>query len=184
AEAIARLDHPNVVRIHDFGEHNGLPYFSMEFVDGGSLKQLLVRQRLSSLEAAQLIEKLAWALQYVHQRGIVHRDLKPANILLVSGAASHHATTYQPKIVDFGLVKQLDAETASTVSGAIMGTAPYMAPEQADGRNSDIGPLTDVYALGAILYELLAGRPPFQGETRLETINKVLRDEPVPPSRL
>jgi serine/threonine protein kinase len=183
AEAIARLDHPNVVRIFDFGEHDGLPYFSMEFVDGGSLKQRLRQQRLSPLEAAQLVETLAWAMQYVHQRGIVHRDLKPANILLVSGEGTPDSAP-QPKIADFGLVKHLDAETASTLSGAIMGTAPYMAPEQADGRNSDVCPLTDVYALGAILYELLAGRPPFQGPTPVETINRVLRDEPVPPTRL
>ncbi len=176
ARAVAALDHPHVVRIYDYGEYQGLPYFSMEFLDGGSLADRLRGRRLAAAEAARLIETLARAIHAVHQRGIIHRDLKPANILLTADGAA--------KIADFGLAKRLDEDQGLTETGAAMGTASYMAPEQAEGRKDRIGPLADVYALGAILYETLTGRPPFLAATRELTICQVLFDEPLPPSRL
>src|SRR5262249_6825137 len=147
AEAVARLDHPNVVRIYDFGEHNGLPFFSMEFVEGGSLAKKLQGGPLPPEEAARGAEILARAMDYVHQHHIVHRDLKPANVLLAADGT--------PKVTDFGLAKRLDKDGGLTATYAVMGTASYMAPEQAGGKTRDIGPPTDVYALGAILYEML-----------------------------
>ncbi len=176
AAALARLQHPNIVQIHEVGEHEGRPYFSMEFVDGGSLAQRPGGAPLPAREAARLVRTLAGAVHAAHQKGVVHRDLKPANVLLGSDGT--------PKVTDFGLAKRLDGPGGSTQSGAILGTPSYMAPEQAAGRGKQIGPAADVYALGAILYELLTGRPPFRAATAVETLVLVQAEEPVPPSRL
>jgi serine/threonine-protein kinase len=193
AEAVAHLQHPNIVHIHEVGEGDGRPYFSMEYLEGGSLARMLAHRPQPPHSAAQLVENLARAMHYAHERGILHRDLKPANILLVSGgmvsgesSTTHHSllTTHQPKISDFGLAKRLQPEPGQTRSGVILGTPSYMAPEQAACRSKEIGPATDVYALGAILYEMLSGRPPFQGETALETVQQVQWEEAVSPRRL
>jgi WD40 repeat protein len=175
AEAIARLQHPNIVQIHEVGEHQGLPFFSLEYCPGGSLERKLGGTPLPAREAAALVEVLARAMQAAHAKGVIHRDLKPANVLLAEDGT--------PKVTDFGLAKKLD-EAGQTATGAVMGTPSYMAPEQAGGRSAAIGPPCDVYALGAILYEGLTGRPPFRGPTTMETVMQVLADEPVPPTQL
>jgi WD40 repeat protein/serine/threonine protein kinase len=216
AEAVAQLQHPNIVQIYDIGEHQGLPFFAMELVEGPSLAEQLGHGTLNPRTAAQLIEALARAIHVAHERGIIHRDLKPANVLLaaapmgtvdVTAAATlTHAsaqwgvvlaapggppTRYIPKITDFGLAKRLDEEHSHTQTGALLGTPSYMAPEQALGAapsgsraQQPVGHPVDLYALGAILYELLTGRPPFLADTPLDTVLQVLRDDPVPPVRL
>jgi serine/threonine protein kinase len=176
AAAIARLSHPHIVRIYDCGEEDGLPFFSMEFIEGGTLANKLAGGPLPPSEAAELVEILARTMHFVHEQDIVHRDLKPANVLLTALGV--------PKIADFGLVKRMDKETDYTRTGAILGTASYMAPEQAAGRTKEIGPHTDIYALGAILFEALTGQPPFRAETRELTMLQVMLDEPQPPTRL
>jgi tRNA A-37 threonylcarbamoyl transferase component Bud32 len=175
AEAIARLRHPNIVQVYEVGDHEGKPYFSLEFCSGGSLEKKLNGTPLPPREAASLVETLAKAMQAAHEQHVIHRDLKPANVLLAEDGT--------PKITGFGLAKKLD-EAGQTQSGAIMGTPSYMAPEQAGGTPSQIGPLADVYALGAILYECLTGRPPFKAPTSLDTILQVVGDEPVPVRQL
>jgi Tol biopolymer transport system component len=176
AEAAARLQHPHIVQIHDIAEHQGRPYFSMEYLPRGSLAQRLGGTPLPARQAAALVEALARAVQVAHERGVVHRNLKPANVLLAADG--------QPKVGDFGLAKWLDGSGGQTHTGAVMGTPSYMAPEQAAGRAKDVGPAADLYALGAILYEALTGRPPFKAATQVETIQQVLSAEPVPPARL
>jgi tetratricopeptide (TPR) repeat protein len=176
AEAVARLVHPHIVQIYEVGEQDGLPYFSLEFVAGGSLAKKLAGKPQPAREAAQLVETLARAMHFAHQHGIMHRDLKPANVLLTSDGV--------PKITDFGLAKRLEADSSQTRSGTLVGTPSYMAPEQARGQVREVGPPADVYALGAILYELLTGRPPFLAATVLDTLEQVRSQEPVPPSRL
>ncbi|MDB5312252.1 MAG: pknB 25 [Gemmataceae bacterium] len=186
AEAAARVRHPNVVQIHEVGEHAGQPYLAMEFVGGGSLDQHLAGRPQPAPAAAELVRTLALAVAHAHEQKIVHRDLKPANILLANDSAGGEGATapLHPKITDFGLAKRLDTEsTAWTRDGAVVGTPNYMAPEQAAGRVQDVGPATDVYALGATLYELLTGRPPFRADTWDQTIRQVLHDEPTPPTR-
>jgi eukaryotic-like serine/threonine-protein kinase len=173
AEAVARLQHPNIVQIYEIGEHAGCPYLALEFVPGGSLEKKLTSTPMAPRQAAQLVRTLALAIHSAHQQNIIHRDLKPANILLAADGT--------PKIADFGLAKRLDEASAQTRTGSVMGTPSYMAPEQAEGRTRDIGPRTDVYALGAILYELLTGQPPFFGATLLETLEQVRSHEPMPP---
>jgi hypothetical protein len=174
AQAVARLHHPNIIQIYEVGEA-GQPYFSLEFCEGGSLAQQLDGTPLPPLKAAELVETIAKAMDTAHQAGIVHRDLKPANILLTADGT--------PKVTDFGLAKQLDTG-GQTASGLVMGTPSYMAPEQAGGKGKTVGPAADVYALGAILYELLTGRPPFKAATPLETVLQVVADDPAPPRQL
>ncbi len=176
AEALASLQHPHVVQIYEVGEHDGCPYLALELVEGGSLDERPTRAPYSPTQAAQLVETLARAMHAAHQHGIIHRDLKPANVLLTTDGI--------PKITDFGLAKRLEDDSGQTQMGAILGTPCYMAPEQAAGDLKAIGPLADVYALGAILYELLTNRPPFRGLTSLETLEQVRTAEPVPPRRL
>jgi tetratricopeptide (TPR) repeat protein/tRNA A-37 threonylcarbamoyl transferase component Bud32 len=175
AEAVAQLQHPNIVQIFEVGEHEGLPFFSLEFVDGGSLAQKLGGKPRPPREAAGVVELLALAMAEAHQHGIIHRDLKPANVLLTADGL--------PKLTDFGLAKRLEGDSELTKSGTIMGSPSYMSPEQARGEQDRIGPLSDLYGLGAILYELLTGRPPFVGTSMLETLYQVRHEEPVPPSR-
>jgi hypothetical protein len=176
AEADARLRHSNIVQIYHIGEHDGQPYFEMEYVDGGSLAERLDGAPRAPRGAARLVETLARAMAEAHRRGVVHRDLKPGNILLTSEGA--------PKVADFGLAKLLNVESGLTRTDSILGSPSYMAPEQAEGKTKEVGPAADIYALGAILYELLTGRPPFRGATVLDTLQQVKTAEPVPPSRL
>jgi WD40 repeat protein/tRNA A-37 threonylcarbamoyl transferase component Bud32 len=176
AEAVASLQHPHIVQIFEVGRHAGLPFFALEYLEGGSLQDKLRGASLPPREAAQLVETLARAMHAAHGRGIVHRDLKPANVLLDRDGRA--------KITDFGLARRVEGGAGLTQSGAIMGTPSYMAPEQAAGRSKEVGPAADVYALGAVLYECLTGRPPFKAATALDTVLQVLSEEPVPPRRL
>jgi eukaryotic-like serine/threonine-protein kinase len=176
AQAIASLQHPDIVQIHDVGQAGGLPYFSLEFIDGRSLAAQIDGRPQDITLAAWITRKLARAIHAAHLQGIVHRDLKPANILLT--------TDGRPKIIDFGLAQRLGDDTDQTRSGTIVGTPDYMAPEQARGQADNAGPLVDQHALGAILYELLTGRPPFRGSTPADTLEQVCTQEPVPPRRL
>jgi serine/threonine-protein kinase len=179
AEAVARLQHPNIVQVFEVGEHDGLPFFSQEFCAGGSLDRRLRGTTLAALEAAAVVEALARAMHAAHQRNVIHRDLKPANVLLAGGGAEKPLAELTPKIADFGLARKTDT-TGQTHTGAVIGTPSYMAPEQAEGRTAEHGPLVDVYALGAILYECLTGRPPFKAATAVETLLQVVGSEPVP----
>ena len=175
AVALAELHHPNIVQIYEVGEDRGQPFFSLEYVDGGSLATKIGGVPQSPDEAAPLVEALAHAMESAHRLGIVHRDLKPANVLLTAAG--------EPKISDFGLVKRLADDAGQTQSGSILGSPGYMAPEQAEGRTREVGPLADVYGLGAILYHLLTGRPPFRAATVLDTLQQVRSQEPIPPSQ-
>jgi len=175
AEAVAQLAHPNIVQIYEIGEQGGCPFLALEYVSDGSLAQHLDGTPLSPKQAAETVLALARAVHHAHEKGIVHRDLKPANVLLADGV---------PKIADFGLAKRADSNQAHTLTGTILGSPSYMAPEQAAGQTDKIGPATDVYALGVILYEMLTGRPPFKGSTLLETIDQVREHDPVPPRYL
>jgi predicted Ser/Thr protein kinase len=172
AEAIARLRHPNIIQIYEIGEADGHAYFAMEYVEGGNLSR---RKDWTPQAAARMVETLARAVHHAHLQKIVHRDLKPSNVLLTVDG--------EPKVTDFGLAKRLDASSGNTKTGAILGTPGFMAPEQALGRGKQVGPTADVWALGAILYKLLTGRPPFQEGTAFDTLMAVGNDEVVPPRR-
>jgi len=176
AESVARLKHPNIIQIYEVGEHDGQPFFSLEYAEGGSLARRLAGRPQPPLQAAQTLAILARAVHAAHQCGIIHRDLKPANVLLTADDV--------PKVTDFGLAKQLGEESGQTRSGVIMGTPSYMAPEQAMGKAGAVSAATDIYALGAILYELLTGRPPFSSENSFDTLQQVLLVEPVHPIQL
>jgi eukaryotic-like serine/threonine-protein kinase len=176
AKAAGRLQHPSVVQLYDFAEHNGLPYVVMEYVNGGSLAKKLVDGPLSFHEAAELSQKVAEAVEFAHQNQVIHRDLKPSNILLAADGS--------PKISDFGLAKLLDDASDLTQTDTVLGTPSYMSPEQASGDRAEIGAPTDIYAIGAILYETITSQPPFSGENKIETIRMVREELVVPPSSL
>jgi tRNA A-37 threonylcarbamoyl transferase component Bud32 len=176
AEAVARLHHPNIVQIYDFGETDGRPFVALEFLEGGSLADRLKGTTWPGRAAAELAATLASAMHAAHQAGIVHRDLKPSNVLFDGGGV--------PKIANFGLAKRLEIEEHQTQSGQVLGTPSYMAPEQAQGRVRQISPAADIYALGATLYEMLTGRPPFKTPSTMETLHQVIYEDVVPPSKL
>ena len=176
AKAVAGLRHPNIVQVYDVGDVKGRPYFTMEFLEGGNLAQKLGGQPQPAGEVSETAIALAEAMQIAHRNGIVHRDLKPANILLTADGT--------PKIADFGLARRFESDEHLTVTGARIGTLSYMAPEQAVGKPGLVGPAVDIYSMGAVLYELLAGRPPFRAATPQETERQLLTEEPVPPRRL
>jgi serine/threonine protein kinase/WD40 repeat protein/thiol-disulfide isomerase/thioredoxin len=210
AEAAANLDHPGIVPIYEVGEQDGQHYFSMGFVEGSSLAAKIADGPLNAGEAAQLVKAVAEAVQYAHDKGVIHRDLKPANVLLDesrepraeskepertgSSASSRSspsalrsspsALRSRPRVTDFGLAKKVGGEDHLTTSGQVLGTPSYMPPEQAAGKVDQIGPAADVYALGAILYALITGRPPFQAANPLDTLMQVLERDPVPPRTL
>ena len=192
AEAAARLHHANIVAVHEVGEHDGQPYFSMEYVGGATLAQMLRDGPLPPREAARILIGVCRAVHHAHQAGVLHRDLKPSNVLMDSDG--------QPRVTDFGLAKRVTGGSAGspaaggtrtgfdigslTHSGDIVGTPSYMPPEQAAGSRGELGPSSDVYSLGAILYEMLTGRPPFRAATPLDTLMQVLDQDPVPPRLL
>ena len=166
AEAAAQLDHPGIVPIHEIGQHDGRHYFSMAYVDGENLASKVANGPLPPIEAAQLMLGICDAISYAHDHGVIHRDLKPANVLIDSSGNT--------RVTDFGLAKRVEAVRDLTQTGQVLGTPAYMPPEQAAGRVSEIGRLSDVYSLGAILYSLLTGRPPFQSASALDTLQQVL----------
>lgn len=176
AKAAARVQHSNIVHIHDVGQLHGQHYFAMEYIEGESLAGRIAREPLDLDAAVRLLAAVARAVDHLHQQGIVHRDLKPLNILL--------DTAGEPYLTDFGLAKVFAPDSEITATGVIAGSPPYMAPEQAAGRSAEVGPATDIYSLGAILYELLTGRPPFRRENPLDTLMEVLSREPILPKRL
>jgi serine/threonine protein kinase len=191
AEAIARLQHPHIVQVFAVGEWsppgeaNSLPYLALEYVNGGSLDKVFAAGRLEPGEAARLVKTLAHAVHAAHAAGVIHRDLKPANVLLAPAVAGNSGSLPFgfPKVADFGLARLLDADQRQTLTGAVMGTPAYMAPEQAEGR-ADIGPAADVWALGVILYEALTGRVPFKGDSVLTTLDLIRSCPPRPPREL
>jgi tRNA A-37 threonylcarbamoyl transferase component Bud32 len=176
AEAAANLQHPNIVAIHEVGEHEGHQYYSMDFVAGKNLGELVRENPLSAGQAASYVKTIAEAVHFAHQRGTLHRDLKPQNVLIDADD--------RPRITDFGLAKRVEADSGVTRTGDVVGSPSYMPPEQAGSRPDRVGPHSDVYSLGAVLYELLTGRPPFRGATSWETICQVLQTPPVSPRKL
>lgn len=173
AEAAARLDHPGIVPVYEVGELEGRPYFSMKYVRGPTLSQVLADGPLPPRDAARILTAVARAIHFAHQNGVLHRDLKPSNILIDEDG--------QPHLTDFGLAKQITDAASITKSGAVLGTPAYMAPEQAGGARGEVGPASDVYSLGAILYHMLTGRPPFQAASPVDTVLMVLEQDPLPP---
>ncbi len=175
AKAVAAFEHVNIVKIFEISEQDGLPFLSLEYLPGGSLAHKIAGKPQPPDEAARIVEVLANAMHVAHQHKVIHRDLKPANVLLAADGTL--------KITDFGLVKRLENDSGQTRSGSILGTPSYMSPEQARGDGHAVGPAADQYSLGAILYELLTGRPPFQGTSVIETLEMVQKNEPVAPSQ-
>jgi WD40 repeat protein/serine/threonine protein kinase len=173
----ALLQHPNIVAIHDVGIHEDQHYFSMDYIEGQNLSQLVGTRPLSPVKAARYVKIIAEAIHYAHSQGVLHRDLKPSNVLV-------DAATDQPRITDFGLAKRLDGESSLTGTGQVLGSPSFLPPEQAAGEQGKVGRRSDIYSLGAILYHLLTARPPFQGETLTEVLNQVLQDEPLAPHLL
>jgi serine/threonine protein kinase len=196
AEAVARLHHPNIIQIYEVGEQDGVPYFALEFVTGGTLGNRLDGTLQPIRASVQLIEQIARAVHAAHQRGIVHRDLKPANILLqpapptenwhlaMAGAIEANQVYGVPKVTDFGVAKWIDDVEAPGHPGGLVGTPVYMAPEQAKGSAEEIGPAADIYSLGVILYEMLAGRPPFISSSAVDVLRQHVSDPPTPPRQL
>ena len=184
-DAIGRMQHPNLIQVFDVGEYDGRVYYSMEYLAGGSLEDRIGNVPLPPRKAAELLKILAEAIEAVHEQGVIHRDLKPANILLTNDDATNERWGVHgfgiPKISDFGLAKRTDAPAGPTLTEHILGTPTYMAPEQAAGHSRQVGPTTDIYSLGAILYRLLIGRPPFVGESVVEIVRQVADADPVPP---
>src|SRR5437762_1452603 len=176
AEAAAHLEHPGIVPIHEVGERDGQCYFSMKFVEGGQLDEVVRRAPMSIRQGAELIAKVARTVHYAHEHGILHRDIKPGNILLDAKG--------EPHLTDFGLARLVESESSVTHTLEVLGTPSYMAPEQAVGNNAAISSVTDVYGLGAVLYQLLTGQPPFAGGTTYETIKLLLDTEPRQPRHL
>src|SRR5437660_2848472 len=176
AEAAARLNHPSIVPIHEIDERDGYCYFSMNLIEGGQLDKVVRRQAISIRRAAELIAKLARTVHYAHEHGIVHRDIKPGNVLLDQEG--------EPHLTDFGLARLVETESTVTRTKEVLGTPSYMAPEQAVGETGKLTSATDVYGLGAVLYQLLTGQPPFAGGTTYETIRLLLDKEPRPPRSL
>jgi len=179
-EAAAQLDHPQIVPLYEVGEHDGCPYFSMKHIEGQTLSQLLAGGPISSRRAAEILLLVCRAIAVAHKNGVLHRDLKPANVLLDENG--------QPHVTDFGLAKRVPTDEESittgphiTQTGAIVGSPSYMAPEQAGGNRGEIGPAADLFSLGAVLYHMLTGRPPFQGATPVDTLLMVLEQDPLPP---
>lgn len=175
AQAAANLKHPNIVSIHEVGEHEGQHYYSMDFIEGTTLADVCHGKAMNAREAAALLRTVCDAVHFAHQRGVLHRDLKPHNLMLDASG--------QPHVLDFGLAKRLDDDQGLTMSGAVLGSPSYMAPEQAQGRHDRIGTHTDVHALGAILYQMLTGRPPFLASSAAETMMQVVQREPSAPTR-
>jgi len=176
AESAGRLQHPNIVAVHEVGSVDGQHFFSMEYIDGTSLAKRLAAGPLSGRTAARYVRQIAHAVHCAHEHGTLHRDLKPGNIML--------DRSDEPHVTDFGLAKRLGGDSGQTRTGMVVGTPSYMAPEQAAGKSRELGPACDIYGLGAVLYELLTGRPPFRAETPLHTIMQVIENEPVPPRLL
>lgn len=173
AEAAANLEHPGIIPIFEIGQHDGQHFFTMRLIEGQSLKERLEDGPVPPREAAAMTKKIAEAVAYAHQGNVIHRDLKPANVLMDANG--------EPRVTDFGLAKKTDVSDGLTATGQILGTPSYMSPEQAEGRTADIGPRSDVYSIGAVLYAMLTGRPPFATDNVIDTLKQVLEHDPVPP---
>src|SRR6516164_853780 len=176
AEAVAALRHPNIVAIHEIGEQNGQQFFSMDYVDGRSLAEMLRLGPFEPRRSAEVVRDIAQAIHYAHEQGVLHRDLKPSNVLLDEFG--------QVRITDFGLAKRLDGSSDLTVTGQVVGTPNYLSPEQAAGKHAALGPASDVYSIGALMYELITGRPPFLANSLQETLLRIQNNQPVSPRAL
>jgi len=173
AESAAKLKHPNIVPIHELNIHAGKHYFTMDFVEGTPLDEVIESGELTPQKSMEYMEQVARAVHHAHEQGVIHRDLKPSNIIISNDG--------RPMVMDFGLAKEVDVEGGLTQSGTALGTPQYMSPEQASGASRDVGPVSDVYALGAVLYEMLTGRPPFVADNIMSLLNAVVGEDPVPP---